>query len=143
MRLRERVEAIQTELAGLHHELAEPANRRFLAGYWSAVRDFLARLRNPIKLYCDDPADGAETHLGNIVHLRGWALGQTGISAVEIQIDGDAPVQVPYGKERLDVRDAFPGFSKAENSGFDFEWDTLGYAPRRHESQIRVRRVAG
>jgi glycosyltransferase involved in cell wall biosynthesis len=143
MRLRERVEAIQTELVGLHHELAEPANGRFLAGYWNALRDLWARLRKPIKLYCDYPADGAEVRLGNIVHLRGWALGQTGISAVEIQIDEDPPVQVPYGKERLDVREAFPGFSKAENSGFDFEWDTKGYGPGQHAIQIRARSFDG
>jgi glycosyltransferase involved in cell wall biosynthesis len=143
MRLRERVEAIQTELAGLHRELAEPANGRFLAGYWSALLDLWARLRKPIKLYCDYPADGAEAHVGNIVHLRGWALGQTGISAVEIQIDDYAPVQVSYGKERLDLRDAFPGIPKAENSGFDFEWDTQGCAPGRHEIQIRARSFDG
>lgn len=143
MRLRERVEAIQTELAGLHHELAEPANGRFLAGYWNTLRDLWARLRKPIKLYCDYPADGAEARLGNIVHLRGWALGQTGISAVEIQIDEDPPAQVPYGKERLDVREAFPGFSKAENSGFDFEWDTKKYAPGHHSVQIRARSFDG
>jgi GT2 family glycosyltransferase len=143
MRLRERVEAIQAELAGLNDELAEPANGRLLAAYWNALRDLWARLRKPIKLYCDYPADGAEVRLGNIVHLRGWALGQTGISAVEIQIDGGSPIQLSYGKERLDVRDAFPGIPKAENSGFDFEWDTRGCAPGRHEIQIRARSFDG
>ena len=40
-----------------------------------------------VKLYCDEPVDGAEVLLGGIVPLRGWALGQAGIPAVEIQID--------------------------------------------------------
>jgi len=143
MRLRQRVEAIQTELARLYVELTEPANVRFITRFKTALHDLRARIGSRVKLFCEDPADGAEARLGEAVRFRGWALGQAGISAVEIQVDEHPSIPVLYGKERLDVRDAFAGVPNAQNSGFEFEWDTEGYAPGPHNIVIRARSLDG
>jgi GT2 family glycosyltransferase len=142
-RLLERVASIQAELADLQHELAAVPNGRHRAGYWNAVRDYWARLRRPVKLYCDEPAHGLHVRLGEIVSIKGWAVGQAGISLVEIQIDDHPPIAVPHDLNRPDVRDAFPAIPSAESSGFLFEWDTRGYRAGQHEILIRTRTCDG
>jgi len=141
-RLRQRVEAIQLEIAGLKDELTASTNGLSSPWGWSALRDYWARARKGVKLYCDGPRDSSECRLGDTVRIRGWALSPAGVSSVEIAIDG-TPVQVRWGLERPDVLASFADVPGARESGFAFDWDTRGVAPGWHSILIRALAKSG
>ena len=60
---------------------------------------------------------GGETHMG-VGNLRGWAVASTGITKVEIRIDGSYAFDIPYGGARTDVGGAFPDVEDSTSSGF-------------------------
>ena len=71
-------------------------------------------------------ADGAYTGIAN---LRGWAVAESGIAAVEIDIDGNYAFDVPMGGSRGDVGKAYPDFPDADASGFSMAYNYKGLAP--------------
>jgi GT2 family glycosyltransferase len=77
-------------------------------------------------LVCDNPTDGGIIPVRNVVEIRGWALAESGIDRVLIQINDDTPVPASYGIPRPDVARSHPAVGDAEQSGFRFFWDPTG-----------------
>ena len=77
-------------------------------------------------LVCDNPRDGGVLPVRDVVEIRGWALADSGIDRVLIQINGDSPAPASYGIPRPDVAQSHPGVVGAGQSGFRFFWDPTG-----------------
>ena len=71
-------------------------------------------------------ADGVYTGISN---LRGWAVAESGIAAIEIDIDGDYAFDVPMGGARGDVANVYPSFPDAGTSGFSMAYNYKGLDP--------------
>ena len=75
----------------------------------------------------EEPKD--ESLYSGISNLRGWAVAESGIAAVEIDIDGEYAFNVPMGGVREDVATAYPGFPDAGTSGFSMAYNYKGLPP--------------
>ena len=71
-------------------------------------------------------ADGVYTGISN---LRGWAVAESGIAAIEIDVDGNYAFDVPMGGARGDVANVYPDFPDANKSGFSMAFNYKGLAP--------------
>ena len=74
---------------------------------------------------------------GNVV-IRGWALNELGIDAVEVIIDGVFVGTASYGFPRFDIEDAFPFIFNSRFSGWMFNFDTRLLSNARHRVTVRV-----
>ncbi|MGZ5476447.1 MAG: Ig-like domain-containing protein, partial [Thermoanaerobaculia bacterium] len=79
---------------------------------------------------------------GNVV-FQGWALDFDQVAVVEIIVDGNYVGQAQYGFPRSDVREQYPTFSGAGNSGWHFTMDTTKLSNSRHRVTARVLDVRG
>ena len=68
------------------------------------------------RLALEEPVNG-EIHSG-VGNLRGWAVASSGITKVEILVDGAYAFDAPYGASRADVGGAFPDVEDSTNSGY-------------------------
>ena len=68
----------------------------------------------------EEPVNG-EIHSG-VGNLRGWAVASSGITKVEIFVDGVYEFDAPYGAARGDVGGAFPDVENATNSGYSLSY---------------------
>lgn len=107
---------------------AHPAAR----GVTAAPDEFVA-------LMCDYPGYAVQPVRG-VVEIRGWALANSGIDRVLIQIDGEPPAIASYGISRPDVVRSYPQVEGAEHSGYRFFWDTAGL--REGPRAVRITAVA-
>ena len=81
-----------------------------------------------VDLVCDYPSEHQILPVRDIVEIRGWALADSGIARVLIQINDDAPAAASFGIPRLDVARSYPERLNAGQSGYRFFWDTAGLA---------------
>jgi beta-N-acetylglucosaminidase len=86
------------------------------------------------KGYIDTPPDGATINGSTIV--QGWFLDGSGVSKIEILIDGQSMGVAQYGGVRTDVLKAFPEYQNA-NSGYQFTLDTKNITSGQHLLTIR------
>ena len=84
-----------------------------------ATDDFMA-------LVCDYPGHAGVLPVRDVVEIRGWALAESGIDRVWVQINDDPPIPASYGIPRPDVARSHPGVIGAGQSGYRFFWDTSG-----------------
>jgi GT2 family glycosyltransferase len=77
-------------------------------------------------LVCDYPGDTGLLPVRDVVEIRGWALAESGIDRVLIQINEDPPAPASYGTPRQDVARSYPAVIGAGQSGYRFFWDTTG-----------------
>lgn len=77
-------------------------------------------------LVCDHPADGGIVSARDVVEIRGWALADSGIERVLIQIDNGHPVPATYGIPRWDVGQMHSQLAGSGYAGYRFFWDTVG-----------------
>jgi hypothetical protein len=68
------------------------------------------------RLSLEEPVNG-EIHSG-VGNLRGWAVASSGITKVEILVDGAYAFDAPYGASRADVGGAFPDVDDSTKSGY-------------------------
>ena len=68
----------------------------------------------------EEPVNG-EIHSG-VGNLRGWAVASSGITKVEILVDGAYAFDAPYGASRADVGGAFPDVEDSTNSGYSLAY---------------------
>jgi hypothetical protein len=93
--------------------------RSFRSSHRGATDDFMA-------LVCDYPGDAGVLAVRDVVEIRGWALAESGIDRVWVQINDDPPIPASYGIPRPDVARSHPGVIGAGQSGYRFFWDTSG-----------------
>ena len=72
------------------------------------------------RMALEEPVNG-EIHSG-VGNLRGWAVASSGITKVEILVDGVYAFDAPYGATRDDVGGAFPDVEDAANSGYSLAY---------------------
>ena len=72
------------------------------------------------RMALEEPVNG-EIHSG-VGNLRGWAVASSGITKVEILVDGVYAFDAPYGASRGDVGGAFPDVEDSENSGYSLAY---------------------
>lgn len=70
--------------------------------------------------------------------IRGWALNEDGIAAVEVIVDGNYVGNASYGFPRLDIQDAYPNVFNSRFSGWMFTMDTRKLSNARHRVTVRA-----
>ena len=80
--------------------------RRFAHELFSAR--CVPALADSMVLTLEEPKDGG-TYTG-ISNLRGWAVAESGIDKIELDIDGVYAFDIPMGGSRGDVGSAYPDF---------------------------------
>lgn len=90
--------------------------------------------------WLDSPA--ANASVSGTVSVHGWALDNKSVAAVEMIVDGGAPIQLNYGTSRPDVCMVWPGYPACShgNVGFQGSLNTsaLGANPCGHAIEIRA-----
>jgi hypothetical protein len=73
----------------------------------------------------------SDTPLSGVVDVHGWAMDNKGVTAVQLIIDGGAPIPLSYGAHRPDVCRVWPGYSACANGnvGFSGSFDASTLAP--------------
>jgi poly(3-hydroxybutyrate) depolymerase len=91
----------------------------------------LSTLADPMLLTLEEPREGG-TYTG-ISNLRGWAIAESGIDKIELDIDGVYAFDIPMGGSRGDVASAYPDFPNAEQSGFSMAFNYKALAVGVHQ----------
>ena len=73
------------------------------------------------RLSLEEPIDG-QTHTG-VGNLRGWAVASSGITKVEILIDGAYAYDAPYGGSRPDLGAVFSDVEGSLSSGYSLAYN--------------------
>ena len=68
------------------------------------------------RIKLEEPING-EVHMG-VGNLRGWSVASSGITKIEIYIDGVFLDDAPYGSSRGDIGAVFPEVENSTKSGF-------------------------
>jgi len=104
-------------------------------GAWARREEAVSRPAAPshrgapddfVGLVCDYPGHVGVLPVRDVVEIRGWALAESGIDRVWVQINDNPPVPASYGIPRPDVARSHPGVAGADQSGYRFFWDTHG-----------------
>jgi fibronectin type 3 domain-containing protein len=69
-------------------------------------------------------------------NVRGWVLDSSGVSKIEVLVDGVVVGEAVYGGSRPDVEKVYPEYNN-ENSGFSFILDTMALSEGTHRITIR------
>lgn len=89
----------------------------------------------------ENPVSGQK--VSGILPIYGWALDKKGITQVELFIDDQSIGNIPYGGTRMDVKNAYPDYPKAENSGFAMIWNYSILTSGDHSIKVRVHNQDG
>ncbi|WP_052352961.1 Ig-like domain-containing protein [Neobacillus dielmonensis] len=103
-------------------------------GRTTTLPDIKVSFSNEVKGYLDAPAVGSNAK--GVTNVSGWFLDGSGVSKIEIVVDGQVAGQAVYGDQRLDVKHAFPDYKNA-NGGFHYDLDTTGWNDGIHSIVIR------
>ncbi|SDM69763.1 N-acetylmuramoyl-L-alanine amidase [Bacillus sp. OK048] len=88
-----------------------------------------------VKGYMDNPIPG--TILRGTKTISGWFLDTSGVTKIEVLVDGSVVGEATYGASRSDVQHAFPDFNNG-NAGFHYELDTTQFPDGQHTITIRA-----
>ena len=89
-----------------------------------------------VRVNLEEPQD-ASLYSG-ISNLRGWAVAESGIAAIEIDIDGIYAFNVPMGGARGDVANAYPDYPGSDLSGFSMAFNYKGLQTGEHVVTARA-----
>ncbi len=89
-------------------------------------------------LHCDEPAPDVSGPCTGQVPVRGWAIAESGIARVEVQLQDHPPVSAKAGLLRPNVAHHHPGVPEAKQSGFYAEIDTSSLPNGRYPIYIRT-----
>lgn len=84
--------------------------------------------------YVDKPV--TNTTLIGTSNVSGWFLDITGVSKIDILVDGSAAGQAVYGDSRPDVLKAYPQYHNG-NAGYHFSLNTVNYSEGKHTITIK------
>ncbi len=88
----------------------------------------------PVLGSIDAPSYGSVIR-DNVV-VRGWILDDSGVSKIEVLVDGKNMGEAEYGLSRLDVQNIFPEYKNA-NSGYQFTLNTRNLTNGQHWITVR------
>ncbi|WP_413307053.1 Ig-like domain-containing protein [Bacillus sp. 1P10SD] len=86
------------------------------------------------KGYIESPAPGSK--INGLTNIEGWFLDGSGVSKIEILVDGKIVGDAQYGTARPDVAKAFPDYQEA-NSGYRYSLDTRNLTNGQHSLTVR------
>ncbi len=69
--------------------------------------------------------------------VSGWVLDGSGVTKVEILVDGVVVGEAVYGDVRTDVAAKYPDYNN-ESAGFHYSMDTTAFTDGEHVVNIRV-----
>ena len=87
-----------------------------------------------LRLALEEPLNG-EIHMG-IGNLRGWAVASSGITKVEVLVDGAYLYDAPYGGQRGDVGGAFSEIEGSDKSGFSLAYNYSALSAGEHTIDV-------
>lgn len=90
--------------------------------------------------FLDTPPAGST--VSGMVKVRGWILDTSGVSKVEVLVDGKVVGQAQYGLSRPDVYNVFPDYQNA-NSGYEFNFDTRSLTNGQHTISVKATSKTG
>ena len=91
----------------------------------------------------DMETPGTRATLNNIATGTGWALDNTGVTLIEVLVDGVRIGQAIYGLPRPDVGVVWGNFPNGGNSGFSFSFDTRLLTNGEHRISVRILDASG
>ncbi|MDG4656051.1 family 10 glycosylhydrolase [Ectobacillus antri] len=94
-----------------------------------------AKTLSPFQMWVDQPSVNAS--IKGTANVSGWALAESGISKVELLMDGQVIGQANYGVLRTDVYNVYPQYNN-QNSGFTYKLNTLLYKTGAHQLGVRI-----
>jgi hypothetical protein len=77
-------------------------------------------------------------YVKGVVVFQGWAIGEGGVSVVELFVDGNFVGTAQYGLPRPDVREQYPFINNSGNTGWRFSFDTAKLSNARHRLTARI-----
>jgi len=89
----------------------------------------------------DNPLNGQK--VSGVLPIYGWALDQKGIARIELFIDDQFIGDIPYGGLRANVKNIYPNYPNAENSGFSMIWNYSTLSSGDHSVKIRIQNQDG
>jgi hypothetical protein len=89
----------------------------------------------------ESPVDGKTA--SGVKPIYGWALDEKGISKIELFIDGSYVCKIPHGGIREDIKAAYPGYPKADQSGFAMIWNYSALSPGEHDVVVKLHNLEG
>ncbi|MFB3171015.1 N-acetylmuramoyl-L-alanine amidase [Neobacillus sp. 179-C4.2 HS] len=84
--------------------------------------------------FMDKPVSG--TSLNGTQKVYGWLLDESGVTKIEVLVDGTVVGQAIYGNARPDVQKAYPQYNNGE-AGFHYNLDTTKFTDGQHTVSIR------
>jgi beta-N-acetylglucosaminidase len=88
----------------------------------------------------NSPMDG--TTVNGITKVRGWFLDGSGVTKIDVLVDGNIVGQAQYGSPRPDVLEVFPQYQNG-NSGYEFSLDTENISNGTHSVTVRATALNG
>ncbi|MFC4800158.1 Ig-like domain-containing protein [Neobacillus sp. GCM10023253] len=95
----------------------------------------LVNVQNPSPVGSIDSPLSGSTVKGEI-SINGWYLDMSGVSKIEVYVDGKLMGEAQYGSARSDVYKAFPEFQNG-NSGYQFTFNTLQFSEGQHTLTVK------
>jgi hypothetical protein len=89
----------------------------------------------------DHPVDGQR--VSGITTIDGWALDGRGIRKVELFVDDQFIGNIAYGSTLTDIKEVYPDYPDAENSGFCVVWNASDFSPGDHKIKVRLHNLDG
>jgi beta-N-acetylglucosaminidase len=90
--------------------------------------------------FIDTPTAGSTVN--GIINVRGWILDSSGVTKVEVLVDGQVVGQAQYGSSRPDVQTVFPAYQNA-NAGYEFNFDTRSLTNGLHSISVKATSTTG
>lgn len=90
--------------------------------------------------FIDTPSAGSTVN--GMIKVRGWILDNSGVSKVEVLVDGQVVGQAQYGRSRPDVLNVFPEYQNA-NAGYEFDLDTRALTNGLHSISVKATSKTG
>ncbi|WP_251551922.1 Ig-like domain-containing protein [Neobacillus muris] len=109
-------------------------------GRITMFQEIKASISNEVKGYLDNP--NPNSHVIGTTNVSGWLLDPSGVSKIEVLVDGQVTGEAVYGDERLDIKNAFPEYSNGK-AGFHYALDTSRFPDGIHSLSIRETGVNG
>jgi hypothetical protein len=89
----------------------------------------------------DHPVGGQR--VSGITTIDGWALDGRGIKKVELFVDDQFVGNIAYGSTLMDIKEAYPDYPDAENSGFCVVWNASDFSPGDHKIKVILHNLDG
>ncbi|MBM7654748.1 Ig-like domain-containing protein [Neobacillus cucumis] len=111
-----------------------------LKGVFNVQNQMVPVVNLPVRAALDAPKNGAVVNGSTTV--RGWFLDSSGVSKIEVWVDGKLSGQAQYGLPRADVAKAYPAYKNA-NAGYQYTLNTANLSNGQHTLTVRETGKAG